>query len=99
MWPARLTMVDDLLSRHLRAGLPRDSVERMLGPGVKSSYWPEWDLVYLLGPSGALFGLLGVAGGEARAGRKSAGLPDRTQLAVVDPLDRGSDHPIELGSR
>jgi hypothetical protein len=50
MWPARLAMVDDLLARYPLRGLSRDSVERLLGPRNDTPYWPEWDLVYWLGP-------------------------------------------------
>jgi hypothetical protein len=49
-WPARLTMVDDLLERGLLRHAPRDSVERLLGPRDQTEYFREWDLVYRLGP-------------------------------------------------
>lgn len=56
-WPARLTMVDDLLARHPLQGLSRDSVERLLGPRDSTEYWHEWDLVYLLGPERGLISM------------------------------------------
>lgn len=56
-WPDRLRMVDDLLaSRDLR-GMPRDSLEYLLGPRDSTAYWRTWDLVYWLGPKRGLFGL------------------------------------------
>jgi hypothetical protein len=55
MWPARLTMVDDLLARHPLRGLSRDSVERLLGPRDSTEYFREWDLVYWLGPERGFF--------------------------------------------
>ncbi len=54
MRPTRITMVDDLLARHRLRGLSSDSVGRLLGPGDSTSYWPEWDLVYWLGPERGL---------------------------------------------
>ena len=54
MWPARLTMVDDLLARHQLRGLSRDSVERLLGPRDDTPCWRDWDLVYWLGPERGL---------------------------------------------
>ena len=53
-WPTRLTMVDDLLKRHDLHGLTRDSVEKLLGPRDNTTSWPEWDLVYYLGPERGL---------------------------------------------
>jgi hypothetical protein len=53
-WPARLTMADDLLERSLLRHAPRDSVERLLGPGDQTEYFREWDLVYQLGPERGL---------------------------------------------
>jgi hypothetical protein len=50
MWPTRLTMVDDLLTRHSLRGMSRDSVERLLGPRDSTAYFRDWDLVYWLGP-------------------------------------------------
>ena len=52
-WPARLTMVDDLLKRHDLHGLTRDSVETLLGPGERPST-TEWDFEYYLGPERGL---------------------------------------------
>lgn len=52
-WPARLTMVDDLLERHTFRGVTRDSVETVLGPGERSRF-PEWDFAYYLGPERGL---------------------------------------------
>ena len=54
MYPARLTMVDDLLRRRLLEGATRDSVTRLLGPRDSTSYFPEWELVYWLGPERGL---------------------------------------------
>lgn len=54
MWPARLTMVDDLVTRHLLQGLGGDSVERLLGPSDSTDYFRDWDRVYRLGPERGL---------------------------------------------
>ncbi|HKP74815.1 MAG TPA: hypothetical protein VJT67_04695 [Longimicrobiaceae bacterium] len=56
-WPARLRMVDDLMAHHRLRGLTRDSVERLLGPRDTTDIWPEWDLVYRLGPERGLFSI------------------------------------------
>ena len=37
-------------------GLPRDSVDVLLGPRDSTHYWPSWDLVYHLGPERGIFG-------------------------------------------
>jgi hypothetical protein len=50
MWPTRLRMVDDLLDGNLRSGVPRAEIEKLLGAPDKTSYFRDWDLVYLLGP-------------------------------------------------
>jgi hypothetical protein len=50
MWPTRLRMVDDLVDRNLRTGVIRADVENLLGPPDKTSYFRNWDMVYLLGP-------------------------------------------------
>ena len=54
MWPARLTMVDDLLERGLLAGATRDSVARLLGHADQTEYFNDWDRVYWLGPERGL---------------------------------------------
>lgn len=54
-WPARLTMVNDLLARYPLRGLGRDSVEQLLGPRDATDYFHDWDLVYWLGPERGLF--------------------------------------------
>lgn len=54
LWPTRLTMVDDLLTRHSLRGMSRDSVERLLGPRDSTDYFRDWDLVYWLGPERGL---------------------------------------------
>ena len=54
MWPARLTMVDDLLARHELRGLTVDSVTRLLGPAGPTKSWDGWDLIYYLGPERGL---------------------------------------------
>ena len=54
MYPARLTMVDDLLARGLLERATRDSVTRLLGPRDSTSYFQEWELVYWLGPERGL---------------------------------------------
>jgi hypothetical protein len=54
-WPARLTMVDDLIARYPLRGLGRDSVEHLLGQRDATDYFHDWDLVYWLGPERSLF--------------------------------------------
>jgi hypothetical protein len=54
MWPARLTMVDDMMKRRLLAGATRDSVERLLGHADQTEYFKDWDSVYWLGPERGL---------------------------------------------
>jgi len=55
MWPARLRMVDDLLSKHELVGLTTDSVERVLGPRERTTaLFDDWDYVYRLGPERGL---------------------------------------------
>lgn len=49
-WPTRLRMIDDLLDRNLLKDATRAQVEELLGPADDTSYFREWDLVYLLGP-------------------------------------------------
>jgi hypothetical protein len=54
MWPARLTMVDDLLASHRLQGLHREEVIRLLGPPDRGTTFPGWHMVYLLGPERGL---------------------------------------------
>lgn len=49
-WPARLRMVDDLLDEGQLRGLDRDSVLALLGPPEITTRWPDWDIIYWLGP-------------------------------------------------
>ncbi|MCC7053192.1 MAG: hypothetical protein IT355_07970 [Gemmatimonadaceae bacterium] len=53
-WPARLTMVDDLLARRLLDGVGADSVVALLGPRRETIFSREWDYVYWLGPERGL---------------------------------------------
>jgi len=55
LWPARLTMVDDLLAGHELVGQSQYAVEQLLGPGDDTAYHRSWDLVYWLGPERGLF--------------------------------------------
>jgi hypothetical protein len=48
--PIRLRMVDDLLARYDFKGWHREQVESLLGPGTKTIYFHDLDLVYYLGP-------------------------------------------------
>jgi len=57
MWPARLSMVDDLLATHPLVGISRDSLQHLLGPSDSMTYWKEWDFVYWLGPERGLIRL------------------------------------------
>ena len=57
MWPTRLRMIDDLVTRHSLSGLSRDSVRALLGPADPTHYWKNWDAVYLLGPERSLMGI------------------------------------------
>jgi hypothetical protein len=50
MWPTRLRMVDDLLTRGLLMQKTRVQVEEVLGPGAATQRFKDWDLVYELGP-------------------------------------------------
>jgi len=54
MYPARLTMIDDLLERRLLEGATRDSVAQLLGPRDSTAYFGDWELVYWLGPERGL---------------------------------------------
>jgi hypothetical protein len=49
-WPARLRMVDDLLDEGRLRGLERDSVLALLGSPETTTRWPDWDIIYWLGP-------------------------------------------------
>ena len=49
-WPARLRMVDDLLDGGRLRGLDRDSVLALLGHPATTTSWPDWDMIYWLGP-------------------------------------------------
>ena len=56
MWPTRLRMVDDLLAGGHLEGLTREQVQAMLGPADSTDKWPDWNLVYHLGPErGSVF--------------------------------------------
>lgn len=46
----RQRMLADLL-RHPLVGLPRDSLERMLGPAPMVGFFGAWDMAWWLGPS------------------------------------------------
>src|SRR5215210_237358 len=54
LWPARLTMADDLLASRRLDGLDRAAVVRLLGPAEPGKAFPGWDMVYLLGPQRGL---------------------------------------------
>jgi hypothetical protein len=56
LWPARLTMVDDLLAKYQLRGMTRASVQQLLGPPDRTNYFLEWDMVYRLGPERGLVG-------------------------------------------
>jgi len=49
-WPARLTMIDDLMERQLLDSKSKEQVFAMLGAGETSGYWHNWDVHYWLGP-------------------------------------------------
>jgi hypothetical protein len=55
LWPTRLRMVDDLVSRRLIDGLERGAVAALLGPADRTDKWRDWDLVYWLGPNRGYF--------------------------------------------
>ncbi|HXG66774.1 MAG TPA: hypothetical protein VNO70_16855 [Blastocatellia bacterium] len=48
--PMRIRMVDDLLNRHDFRGMSRSEVVSLLGEPDKAEIFPEWDMVYWLGP-------------------------------------------------
>jgi hypothetical protein len=50
-------MVDDLLARMDFRGQPRIQVVKLLGEPRRTEYFPEYDLVYWLGPEGGLAGI------------------------------------------
>jgi hypothetical protein len=54
-WPARLTMVDDLLHGHHLTGMTRTEIVTLLGPPDDRTPFRNWDLVYWLGPERGLF--------------------------------------------
>ena len=54
LWPARLTMIDDLVKRKLLGGKHKEEVVALLGEGTHSSSWREWDIHYWLGPERSL---------------------------------------------
>lgn len=43
-------MVDDLLKNHNFHGNTRQEIEALLGPPTTTDKFPEWDLIYWLGP-------------------------------------------------
>lgn len=45
----RLRMVDNLLKTHPLVGLSRAEVEKLLGPADQTTYFHEFDMVYMLG--------------------------------------------------
>lgn len=48
--PIRQRMVDDLLKRHDFSRSTLKDVEALLGPKTTTDKFPDWDLVYWLGP-------------------------------------------------
>jgi hypothetical protein len=46
----RYRMHKDLLRRHSLVGMTRDEVTALLGPPTRTTYFREWDLVYVMGP-------------------------------------------------
>ena len=59
-WPTRLRMVDALIDGRRLDGLTRQQVVDLLGPDDRTgtSKWPDWDLVYHLGPErGGMFSI------------------------------------------
>ena len=57
MLAIRGCMVDDLLERHQLEGMSRAEVIRLIGPPDTSDLFPEFDLVYWLGPERGLIGI------------------------------------------
>ena len=55
MWPARLRMVDDLLSRHDFHGWQRSRVVALLGEPDHTRWDSDNQMVYFLGPERGLF--------------------------------------------
>jgi hypothetical protein len=46
----RADMIDDLLRTHRLNGLTRAEVTVLLGPPTVTDAWPDWQMVYILGP-------------------------------------------------
>ena len=55
MWPTRLRMSDSLVESKLLMGTTKAQVVTLLGPPDGGSYFPDWDLVYHLGPERGTF--------------------------------------------
>lgn len=49
-WPARIRMVDNLLDEGRLHGLDRNGVLALLGSPEATTRWPDWDMIYWLGP-------------------------------------------------
>ena len=49
-------MVDDLLEKHELRGMTRADVVALIGEPERSDIFPEYDMVYLLGPERGLIG-------------------------------------------
>jgi hypothetical protein len=49
-------MVDDLLEKHELRGMTRAGVVALIGEPERSEIFPEYDMVYLLGPERGLIG-------------------------------------------
>lgn len=48
--PIRIRMIDDLLSRYDLNGMSRAEIHDLLGKPPKTSYFPDYEYVYWLGP-------------------------------------------------
>lgn len=47
----RAEMVATLLDQHPLIGLPRSEIIELLGEPTPTDKWPDWDMVYVLGPT------------------------------------------------
>jgi len=55
--PVRLQMIEWLVRSHRLDGLTRAEVLAQLGPTRATPYFPDWDLVYWLGPERGFFSI------------------------------------------
>jgi len=53
----RAEMVDDLMRAHPLIGLDRAEVTTLLGPPNQTDKWPDWQMVYVLGPERGFLGI------------------------------------------